>query len=189
MKKLVLIIALLVLVGAFWGCGSSGPKDPGSVVSEELEGAPDWVLKGWGDDDDRIYGLGSAAGTRNVALARTSAQGRGRTEIARSLQLQVQSMLKDYQATTTGGEFFGKAAADEQHIEDVSRQVTDMTLTGTRQDEQWVSKTGTLYVLMSLDLESFQDAIRGMSELSEEVRDAVIERSDKAFRDLDEALR
>jgi LPP20 lipoprotein len=189
MKKLLSITLLCLIAATIWGCASSGPKDPGSIVEEELKGAPDWVLEGRGDDDDRIYGLGSVAGTRNVALARTSAQGRGRTEIARSLQLKVESMLKDYQATTTGGEYFGKHAADEQHIEDVSRQITDLTLNGTRQENYWVSDPGTLYVLMSLDIESFRETINSMGELDEEIRSAVNERADEAFRELNEALR
>lgn len=189
MNKLLSALFLCLLATAFIGCASSGPQDPGSVIEKELKGAPDWVLKGRGKDDDRIYGLGSVAGTRNVALARTTAQGRGRTEIARSMQLQVESMLKDYQASTTGGEFFGKAASDEQHIEDVSRQITDITLNGTRQEKNWISETGTLYVLMSLDVESFREAVNGMSELDEEVREAVNDRADEAFRELNEALR
>ncbi len=189
MKKLLSISLLCLIAATFWGCASSGPKDPGSIIEEELKGAPDWVLEGRGGDDDRIYGLGSVAGTRNVALARTTAQGRGRTEIARSLQLKVESMLKDYQASTTGGEYFGKHASDEQHIEDVSRQITDLTLNGTRQEKNWISDTGTLYVLMSLDVESFKDTINRMGQLDEEIRAAVDERADDAFRELNEALR
>ncbi len=189
MKKLLLLVLLCLVATAFWGCGSSGPKNPGTIIEEELKGAPDWVLQGRGGDKDRVYGLGSVAGTRNVALARTTAQGRGRTEIARSLQLKVESMLKDYQATTTGGEYFGKNAADEQHIEDVSRQITDLTLNGTRQEKNWISNTGTLYVLMSLDVDSFRGAVESMGQLDEEIRAAVVERSDDAFRELNEALR
>ena len=189
MKKLLLLVSFCLLATAFWGCASSGPQNPGTIIEEELKGAPDWVLNGRGKDKDRIYGLGSVAGTRNVALARTTAQGRGRTEIARSLQLKVESMLKDYQSTTTGGEYFGKHAADEQHIEDVSRQITDLTLNGTRQEKNWVSNTGTLYVLMSLDVDSFRGAVQSMGQLDEEVRAAVVDRSEKAFQELNEALR
>lgn len=189
MKKLLVLISLCLLATVFWGCAASGPQNPGSIIEEELKGAPDWVLEGRGGDDDRIYGLGSVAGTRNVALARTTAQGRGRTEIARSLQLKVESMLKDYQASTTGGEYFGKHASDEQHIEDVSRQITDLTLNGTRQEKNWISGTGTLYVLMSLDVESFRNAVQSMGQLDEEVRSAVVDRADEAFRELNEALR
>lgn len=187
-RKLVFAVTAFAML-AIVGCGSSGPKEPGTVIENELDGAPDWVLKGKGSEGEIIYGVGAVAGTRNVALARSTAQGRGRTEIARSLELGVESMLKDYQATTTGGEFFAQAANDEQHIEDVSRQITDLTLTGTRQDDHWISDTGTLYVLMALDVDDFKEAVHGMSQLNEDLRKAVEERADDAFRELDEHTR
>ena len=189
MHRIMWIVLTLIALAALVGCGSSGPKEPGSIIEKELDGAPDWVLKGKGADGKEIYGVGAVGGTRNVALARSTAQGRGRTEIARSLELSVQSMLKDYQSTTTGGEYFAKSANDEQHIEDVSKQITDITLSGTRQEDHWISDTGTLYVLMALDVEDFKDAVNSMSQLNEEVREAVNERADEAFEELDRALR
>ena len=189
MRRLLWICPVVVIALFGVGCGSTGPKDPGSVIEKELDGAPDWVMEGKGADGARIYGVGAVAGTRNVALARSTAQGRGRTEIARSLELRVKSMLKDYQSTTTGGEFFARSANDEQHIEDVAKQVTDLTLSGTRQEDHWISDSGTLYVLMSLDVENFKEAVDSMSQLSEEVREAVRERADDAFRELDQELR
>jgi len=155
------------------------------VVSEELDGAPEWVLKGRDDKDKTISASGSMAGTNNVALARSGALGRARTELSRQLSLSVKAMLKDYQATVTGGGAFGEAADDEQYIEDVSKQLTELNLTGTRQEDTWISKTGTYYVLVSLDLDSFKDTVQRMSDLSEEVRRAVSGRAEKAFADLD----
>jgi len=189
MRRILLTVVLVLAAAWLVGCGSSGPKDPSSVVEKELDGAPDWVLEGRGGDKELIYGVGSVAGTRNVTLARTTAQARGRTEIARSLEVQVRSMLKDYQSTTTGGEYFGRQANDEQHIEDVTKQITDMTLTGTRQEELWIADTGTLYVLMALDVEAFKDTIDNMGQLDEDLREAVKDRADEAFRELDQHLR
>ena len=111
-----------------------------------------------------------------------------RTEIARMLELKVQSMLKDYQSTTTGGEEFGTAANDEQHIVDVAKQITDITLSGTEQKESWISDSGTLYVLMCADLEKFKNSVNSMSQLSESVRKAVTERADKAFDELSKEI-
>jgi hypothetical protein len=50
-------------------------------------------------------------------------------------------MLNDYQATTTRGEEFATAAADEQHIEDVSKQISRM-LEGLEISRVEVSVTG-----------------------------------------------
>jgi hypothetical protein len=185
-------MAVAALVGS--GCAGTRPKPPATVVHEELEGAPCWVAKGGGcyfkNEAERakyICGVGSVGGTRNVGLAREAAMGRARTEIARSLSVRVTSMLKDYQSTTTGGEEFGTSAADEQHITDVSKQVTDMTLSGTEIVDSWVSGSGTYYALCRLNVDGFKDAVRRMTQLSESVRQAVVERADKAFEELDRA--
>lgn len=186
MKKFFAIFIMVFVAAAiFTACGSSEEKkNTGSAVKNELEGAPDWVM-GNENTSKQICGVGSAAGTRNASLARTAAMGRGRTEIARTLQVQVKSMLKDYQSTTTGGEAFGQAANDEQHIEDVSKQITDTTLTGSELRKTWISNPGTLYVLMCIDLQKFKDALNNMTQLNEQVRAAVVERADKAFEALD----
>jgi len=182
----------LVCISAFaLACaGRPGPSDmPESSI---LADAPDWVLQScsayWGDNDARICGVGSAGGTKNISLARNAAIGRARTEIARSLQLKVKSMLKDYQATTTGGEEYGTHAADEQHIVDVSKQLTDIDLVGVEQQDMWISPSGQVYVLMVYDAEKFSMAVSGMKNLSDQIRTAVIERADESFRELDEEL-
>lgn len=182
---------IAALVFGAWGCAST--PEPGERVRGELEDAPEWVRKGcgafWDDDEEkRICGVGSVGGTRNAGLARSGAVARARAEIARTLQVQVEAMLKDYQATTTGGQEFGSAAADDQHLVDVSRQITDMTLSGTELVDSWISESGTFYALVALDAERFKEAVGKMQNLSESVRRAVIERADRAFEDLDRQL-
>lgn len=181
---------LVVLLVALTAACAHRPG-PGEAIAEEFDGSPEWVTKGcaayWGDDDGaRVCGVGAMAGTRNAALARTAAMGRARTEIARSLDTKVRSMLKDYHSTTTGGDEFGFAAADEQAIDDVSKQITSMTLSGTTLQDSWISKNGTLYTLVALDVERFNDSISRMTNLSETIRTAVRERAGAAFRELDE---
>jgi len=187
----VTLAGVLVTAALAFACGSDGPNGAEIPDSSPLAGAPEWVLQGcsayWGDDEGaRICGVGSVAGTRNISLARTAAIGRARTEIARSLQVKVKSMLKDYSATTTGGEEFGSGANDEQYIEDVSKQITQITLSGTTLQDTWVGPDGTLYTLVALDVENFQDSLDQMTSLSESIRKAVKERADASFRELDE---
>jgi len=188
MKMLVLGGALFALVAC--GGAKEKPAPMKSAMAQEFEGAPAWVTKGcaaYQGEKAAICGVGSVGGTRNPSLARSAAEGRARTAIARSLQTKVKAMLKDYQATTTGGEDFGTAAADEQHIVDVSKQITQMTLSGTQTVDSWISPNGTLYVLMKLDVDAFKEAVSGMKQLDERIRKAVVERAEKAFRELDEA--
>lgn len=188
-STLPVIVALAGLLAVI-GCG--GDKPIASGMKAEFEDAPDWVIKGCaayeGEKKAVICGVGSATGTRNVSLARTAAMGRARTDIARTLQVKVKAMLKDYQATTTGGEDFGKAASDEQHIVDVSKQVTNSTLSGTELRDSWISNTGTLWVLMVLDLEKFSAMVNGIKALPERLRKAIVERAEKEFESLDEEI-
>ncbi len=162
------------------------PEEP--AVQSELAGAPEWIRRGcgayWADAPDRgVCGIGSASGSRNLALKTSSAEGRGRTAIARTLGTRVTAMLKDYQATTTGGEEYGTAASDEQHVVDVAMQLTDATLAGAQRRDLWISPSGVVYALMVLDLERFQQTVWSMKQLSEDLRSAVAQRAAKELDD------
>ncbi|MBR6244058.1 LPP20 family lipoprotein [bacterium] len=184
--KRAFTFAITALMCLFvFSCGSS-QKTPGNALKDEFKGAPKWVLSP--SSGDAICATGSAGSTRNPQMARTAATGRARTELTRQLDLKVQSMLKDYQSTTTGGEEFGTAANDEQHIVDVSKQITDTTLSGTEQKDAWISDSGTMYVLVCMEVEKFKGTINSMSQLSEGIRKAVTERADKAFKELSEEI-
>ena len=186
----------LVVLTAFasslcFACGGATSPDPvQGAFAGALAGAPTWVLNCTEVVEDGILcGVGSAAGTRNISLARSTAQGRGRTEIARQLNTVVQAMLTDYQATVTGGEYFGTAADDEQMVVDVSRQITDVAVSGVRQTDTWISRDGnTLYVLMELAAEAFGEALAGMAGLDAGVREYVERNRARSFEELDEAL-
>jgi len=182
------LLALTGFLIVALGIGCATPMAEDTPLEDEFAGAPDWVVRGGCPDDDEIVcGVGAVSGSRNISLMRTAAIGRARTEIARSLRVGVASMLKDYQATTTGGRDFGMAANDEQHIQDVSKQITDMTLAGTQMTDSWVSDSGTFWALVTLDVEKFSEAVGQMDQLSETIRQAVVDRADDAFAELDES--
>ena len=183
-------------VGAAWlgaGCGGAQPRaqEPAEVTgrfANPLKGAPKWAMLGCNAFDGAkkpICGVGSVGGTRNFGLARDAAVGRARTDLARNLEVEVKSMLKDYQATTTGGQNFGNAASDEQHIEEVSKQLTNSVLRGTEVAEIFAGEDGTVFALVVLKPEAFQDAVNGMKQLPEAERRAVVEHSKAAHEELD----
>lgn len=187
------VVRALLACLATLACASPQTRAPATArdgnLASDLRGAPSWVLRGCGEalkqERTLVCGVGSAGGSRNISLARTTAVGRARTEIARSLQTKLKAMLKDYQATTTGGAELAAAAADEQYVVDVSKQITQLSLAGTEQRETWLSPTGTLFVLVVLDIERFEQSLAQMNDLSEEIRRAVRERARSAFDELD----
>ena len=190
MTKLGTLAVIILSAIGFVACGAQTSKPVEGALGGVLEGAPKWVSKGCGvhfdDDKGVICGVGSVSGTRNIALARSAAQGRGRTEIARTLQLKIKAMLKDYQATVTGGNAFGVEADDEQVIKDASKQITDMSLPGSKMIDTWITEDGsTLFALMALDIEAFESSLSKMQGLNAKVREAIEARADKAFLELD----
>ncbi|UCG52847.1 MAG: LPP20 family lipoprotein [Candidatus Latescibacterota bacterium] len=183
-----LALGLLVVLS---NCGTPAPKLKGAQIAREFEGAPCWVIEACDCSKKTrgmICGVGAMTGTANPALARNSATARATTNIARSLQIHVESWLRDYQATVTGDDEFNVAAADEQVVIDTAKQITDVTLSGVEIVETWISKTGTLYVLAALDTEGFSDSVGRIQNLSEEIRRAVIERAERAWSEQDEAI-
>jgi hypothetical protein len=190
MYGLLMTVFISTALLGFSACAKKTPKPIPEVMETEFKGAPDWVTKGCGayykaKKTPMICGVGSVGGSRNVSLIRDTAAARARTDLARSLEVKVKAMLKDYQATTTGGQDFGTSASDEQNIVDVSKQITDMTLSGTEIEETWITPNGTFYALVAMDVEKFKGAVSKMTNLSQSVRKAVEERADKAFEELD----
>ncbi|MFT5444044.1 MAG: hypothetical protein ACI8W3_003095 [Myxococcota bacterium] len=181
--------ALAAIALFAFGCATgSSPRD---TMPNEFAGAPDWVIHGCrsyaGEPTPaKLCGVGAFKGSNNILLTRTAAMARGRTEIARRLGIAVRSSLKDYQATTTDGADFGGAVSHEQHVADVSKQITDISLTGAEIQGTWLSNSGTYYALMVLDVEKLEESMSGMRRLSDEIRKAIIERAKAAFADLDD---
>ena len=119
---LILTASLVALACA------SDVTPPSETMPSEFAGGPAWLVKGCDaveseSDHGVICGIGSMGGTKNISLARNTAVARGRTEIARTLEVTVKAMLKDYQSATTAGSGFAQAD-DEQNVVDVSRQIT-----------------------------------------------------------------
>jgi hypothetical protein len=183
-RNLLGLLVVPLVCGWFVACG--GPQKPKDAMKAELQGLPKWALGKCQEglkNKDAICGSGSVQGMSNISLARSAAEGRARTELARSLQVRVKSMLKDYQAATTGGP--ENQTASEQHIEDVSKQITDVTLSGSRLEDTFVSETGTFWALVALDTESFKDSLKKMNDLDERIRAHIEKHADHAFRELD----
>lgn len=171
-KPLVVACLMVALVA----CGGSSQPAQTPPVNPSLQGAPAWVT-----GDCRTYlgrqqvicGVGTVSGVSSPSLARNAAMGRGRTEIARLLQVRVKSILTDYQAAN------GKVNA--QVIEENSKQITDMSLSGTRLATSWIGPDNTYYALVTLGLDDFKSHVQQLEGIEEPVRKAVIQNAQKAF--------
>jgi len=184
-SSVLLGIAGLLCSAGLGGCGKPSPK---SALAAEMEGLPPWALGKCSqslENKGALCASGSVQGMSSVSLARSAAEGRARTELARVLQVRVKSMLKDYQSAAQGGP--DGDTTSEQYVEDTSKQITDLTLSGSRVAETFVSDTGTFWALVVLDVEAFKDSLQQANALSEQVRAAIVARAERSFQQLDEA--
>lgn len=171
-------------------------KDPtdtalaGELVGPDGQPAPFWVtqpskyLTG-ASGEPVLCAEGSVVGARNIGLAQSGSQARARTALARTLEVKVQSMIKDYQSSTTTGGSQGSAGSDEQAVVDVSKQITDTSLAGTSLLETWVSSRGTMHSLVCLDLEKFRGTVSSMKQVDDGLRRGIDERAAKSWSEVD----
>jgi hypothetical protein len=157
MKRLPLIVftlglAAMMIIG---GCNRNVKKIEDEVLKEELKKAPKWVLSG--DEDELFSAVGAARiGKGGFQFARTEAMSQGRGELARQLAVKVKSLVNSFVQQTGIG--------DEQTLDSFSKQVsklvTDETLSGSRQKDIWVSPGSEVYVLMVLDQAAVEASLK-----------------------------
>jgi ribosomal protein S20 len=178
----------LILLFSMIGCGGR-EVTPDEQVPSEFAGAPEWVLQGcnayWGDGGGaRICGVGDAKIGSSMSIARTKATSRARTEISRTLETRVKNMIKDFQEEVTDGE--SEMTAEQFSSTTVSLSKT--TLNGTQVEQTWVSPSNQLYILVVLDVEAFENSVREMNEMSDQLRTFIESRARKSFEELDDQM-
>lgn len=193
MKKLfvsVLVIAVALIIVA---CGSTDKKEENnlqeSAMSIEYKDAPDWVTtNGKSDFPQDICEVGTFAGSGNPRMMRNAALNDAKVRLAGKFNTKIKALVKDYMASTTstaGGNEFGTAVNDEQHHQEASISKININMSGADERKNWPSKYGKgYYVLVCVDMAKFKSALNNMENLSEQVRQAVVERAEKAWDEL-----
>ena len=182
------ILGILLLTGTLAAVGCSSTPDTVATADSAAMG-PEWVLKGSGAFDVEgsklFYGVGVASGIRNKALLRETADNRARAEIARTMEVYVASLSKDYMASTTAGDM--SESSEEQHVENALKTFTKSTLHGATIVDRWQDPAdGSYYSLCELDLIRFKEALDEYRELDAKVRDFVRDNADKMHEELEE---
>ncbi len=73
-----------------------------------------------------------------------------RSNLAKQSSIKVNTMFKSYKGVTGSG----KNATFDKASDSVSKQIASQTLSGTKVKDTWISRSGTLYILMVVDTES-----------------------------------
>ncbi len=155
MTKSILKGLLIISIASaiFTGCSSKNPNISEAYVDAELKDAPIWVMIP--EFEGYIAELGSASKNagNNFSYQREEAMGNARDNIAKQISIKVNNMFKSFKAVTGSG----KNSTFDKSSEKVSKQIASQSLRGTKIKETWISRSGTLYVLMIIDTKIVQD--------------------------------
>lgn len=153
--KHTLTIALATASLLLTGC-ASGPKEPQQPVASCVfadgsgQAAPEWVCGAPVDGIDLAavgYADKSGAGPNfMLQMAATAA----RVELAQTMQVEVQNMIKQY-AETTG---VGDSETVDMVNTSVTKQITKETLVGSKIYRRMPTPSGGMVVLVGLDADT-----------------------------------
>ncbi|MBU4446658.1 LPP20 family lipoprotein [bacterium] len=137
MKKLVVLFVLLGVVLMMVNCG--GGKPPA-----KMDDIPKWYLNP-PQTEDAIYEAGDAA-KQSMALAKEAADARARDAIARTLEVKVSNMLKNFMQESG----IGEDAEALEFTSSVSKQIVNSVLQGARVVKREMKTEGSSYHAYSL---------------------------------------
>ena len=177
------LIALLLLVG----CGGKAKEVPQAEVTAAQK--PAWVEKGsgafGGEMGKAFYGVGSAWNMQNPSLLQSTADNRARAEVAKIFKTYTAALMRDYAASTMAGN--PGETSEEQHVEQTIKTFTKAELAGVEIIDHWKDpESEELFALARMDLSTFEEYLKQGSDLSEAVRQSIVERAEKAFQELAE---
>jgi hypothetical protein len=181
-SRLVMMLLPLLIIAFLAGCAAK-EKEATAPASDR----PAWVDKGSGaysgEMGKAFYGVGSAWGIKNPSLLRSTADNRARAEVARIFKTYTASLMKDYSASTMAGD--PNETSEEQHVEQTVKTFTKAELAGVQIVDHYKDReTGELFALARMDLSTFENYMNQARELSEAVRQRVVQHAEKAFEDL-----
>jgi len=138
MKKAFSILLVLSLVFMAVACKSA----PTSTTTGPTT-TPEWLNDF--PPEDVLWGIGVAKQS-SPTMSMTTAEARARVAVARQLNTKVQAMFTDY--NLDAGNVNAQANASLQ--EDVSRQITNMDVSGAQPVKKWQAPDGTWWFLVEL---------------------------------------
>ncbi len=184
MKRFAILVALAMPLAA---CGGQSTAKGRIAPQGPVVEYPEWVMKGsgaFGGDKKALYGVGSASGIRNHSLARSTADQRARAEVSRIIETYSASLMKDFQSSTTAGDF---SASDEQQlVEQAIKSFSANTLNGVEIVNHWIHPTdNTIYALARVDFDGFMAKLDSAKQLNQKVKERVRRAAEKSFADLE----
>lgn len=183
-RQTTTVFTALALVLAS-GCASNEatPRSPYAsppTPEASLDRAPGWLVRGcraWFADPAGakrvVCGIGSAPAYRDRVAARETAIARGRAEIARSLEVTIESLVRLTERGTND--------VDDGELESIVHQLSSISMRGLQVTEVWRADTGETYALVALDVELVAQSVRDHPRLAANAPDDLAARAAAAF--------
>jgi len=188
-KVLVSATIALGLMGVMTGCMNNQPQQP-NLEACMIDGkqAPSWVCDGGAMMEGGLFAVGSAEmSPLGRSFQRTEATAAARDALARQIKVKVKNMFKQFQATTG----IGDEQTAEKATQNVSKQVAQATLSGSKVMKVWLSPKGTMYVLVGMpDPKAVQQEVKKAVKTSLHNDKALWQKflAQKADKELDAAV-
>jgi hypothetical protein len=145
MKKSFFILGIVfTCLFLFTACQTPTVHPPPQAIQQPADACvPTWAEETQ-TAEDAIYGVGDAK-KMSRSLSKQAADSRARTEIARTLELKVSAMFKDYEEQAGGedGQF-------TQLVQNTSKQIAKTTLRGCKIEKRKYCPDGTVWSLAVL---------------------------------------
>ncbi len=180
-KSIVLTVLVFVLALVMASCGSASAPQKKSKIDlgpDFAKGSKYWPA----NKICAAYGQDTTPETVNTDI--DDATQSGRVELAREMKVVVNAVHKDYheKLKAKGGRY------DEAAIVDASvSQVIDVTVSGSERVDADTTLNGDVdmvWVLVCIDREKFINAIKNAQDLSEALKDEILERATNEWDEL-----
>ena len=148
MKKAFSILLVLSMVFMVVACKTTSTTTGPTTTPEWLNDFP---------PEDVLWGIGIAKQS-SASMSMTTAEARARVAVARQLSTRVQAMFTDY--NLDAGNVNNQANASLQ--EDVSRQITNMDVSGARPIKRWQAPDGTWWYLVEMKKSDAKTTVAGI---------------------------
>jgi hypothetical protein len=181
MKKWIYGLTAVSLL-IFSGCSSKKPTPNNIPQTKQCvinsQNAPLWVCTG-GNIKGYYTAVGSAPKTPlGFAFQKTEAVAAARDSLAREVSVRVKNMFKRFESNTG----VKNNLVSEKVVQNVSKQLSDVTLNDSKIITTWQSKDGTLFVLVGVPKNDVKKAVK-TAVYSQQKKDA-----SKNWKELDKAI-
>lgn len=175
MRNVIRIVSVFFVVGFIAACGTSPESQ------EQASDLPSWYLNP-PRAEDAIYGVGSAK-MSSLDTSRRMAVSRAREDIAFQMNAAIEAAIVDYAQ---------EAGVDDNtqvvnFVENISRQVSEVTLSGANPENVVQGSDGTIYALVSYSKNGFTEAASEAFQRNEDAAFAEF-KADQAVDALDQQL-